>query len=467
MPDAAPPEAVERRLVLITATLTAFMTPFMASSVNVALPAIAREFTLGAVALTWVATSFILPAAVLLLPFGRLADIGGRKRIFTWGIVLYTAASVLCGLALSAAALIACRVLQGIAAAMVFSTGAAILTSVFPASERGKVLGLNVAAVYVGLSLGPSLGGLMVQHLTWRSLFLGSAVLGVVTLVSLRRIRGEWAEAAGERFDLIGTGIYALAFIALMFGFSGLPAVTGFAWLTAGAVGLAGFIAWELTQEHPVLDLRLFTGNTVFAFSSLAALINYSATFGVTFLLSLYLQYVKELSPQGAGLVLVAQPLVMSTLSPLAGRLSDRIEPRTLASTGMGCTAAALLLFTWLEQDTSLRYIVACLLLNGLGFAFFSSPNTNAIMSSVERRFYGVASAVTATMRMSGQMFSMGIAMLLFALYIGPVPITAATHPAFLASIRTAFIIFAALSVAGVFASLARGTLRNAPGMKH
>jgi EmrB/QacA subfamily drug resistance transporter len=461
MPEPIRHGSAERRAVLTTVTLTSFMTPFMASSINVALPAIAREFALGAVALTWVATSFILPTALFLLPFGRLADIRGRKRVFAWGVALFTAASALCGLAPSAAALIACRVLQGVAGAMLFSTGAAILTSVFPPGDRGRVLGFNVGAVYIGLSLGPSLGGLMVQQLTWRSLFFGTAILGVITLVSLRWLHGEWAEAAGEGFDYIGTAIYGLALTALMLGFSTLPDAAGALWIAVGVVGLAGFLAWELRQAHPVLDLRLFTGNTVFAFSNLAALINYSATFGVTFLLSLYLQYIKGLSPQGAGLILVAQPLVMSTFSPLAGRLSDRVEPRTLTSTGMACTVVALLLFTFLDQNTSLSYIVACLLLNGLGFAFFSSPNTNAIMSSVERRFYGVASAVTATMRMTGQMLSMGTTMLLFALYIGRVPIGPANHHLFLASMHTALIIFALLSVAGVFASLARGTMHS------
>jgi len=452
--------AIERRAVLTTTTLTSFMTPFMASSINVALPAIAQEFGLGAVALTWVATSFILPTALFLLPFGRLADIRGRKRLFGWGVALFTLASVLCGLTASAAALIACRVLQGVAAAMLFSTAAAILTSVFPAGERGRVLGFNVGAVYIGLSLGPSLGGLMVQQLTWRSLFFGTALLGVVTLLSLRNLQGEWAEAAGERFDTLGTAIYGLAFTALMLGFSTLPKLAGALWIAAGTAGLAGFLAWELRQIHPVLDVRLFTGNAVFAFSNLAALINYSATFGLTFLLSLYLQYVKGLTPQGTGLVLVAQPLVMSIFSPLAGRLSDRVEPRALASTGMACTGVALLLFTFLGQDTSTLYIVVCLLLNGLGFAFFSSPNTNAIMSSVERRHYGVASAVTATMRMTGQMLSMGTTLLLFALYLGPVPIGPANRHLFLASMHTALIVFAILSVAGVFASLARGNLR-------
>jgi EmrB/QacA subfamily drug resistance transporter len=460
MTGTAEHQTTERRVVLLTATLTSFMTPFMASSINIALPAIARDFALSAVALTWVATAFILPTAIFLLPFGRLADIRGRKRVFTWGTALFTVSSVLCGLSPSATFLIVFRALQGISAAMLFSTGTAILTSVYPAKERGRVLGLNVGAVYIGLSLGPSLGGLMVQQLSWRSLFMGSAVLGAITVVSLRWLHSEWAEAEGEGFDLTGTAIYAVSLTALMLGFSVLPATAGVGWIVTGAIGLATFLGWELRQQHPVLDVRLLTGNTVFAFSSLAALTNYSANFSVTFLLSLYLQYVKGLSPQGAGLVLVAQPLLMSTLSPIAGRLSDRIEPRTLASTGMACTALALLLLTSLGRETSLAFIVACLILNGIGFAFFSSPNTNAIMSSVDRRFYGVASAMTATMRMTGQIFSMGTAMLLFALYIGPVPITAANHHLFLRSMHVALMIFTAVSVVGVFASLARGRLR-------
>lgn len=452
---------MERRGLLLVVTLTAFMTPFMASSINIALPAIAAEFGLDAVTLTWVATAFILPTAVFLLPFGRLADIHGRRRIFAAGVGLYTVASLLCGLAPAAPLLIGCRVLQGIAGAMIFSTGAALLTSAYPAGERGRVLGINVAAVYIGLSLGPSLGGLMTHHLGWRSLFLGSAALGgLIVLAVRRRLTGEWAEAAGERFDAIGTGLYALALTAVMVGFSRLPEASGLGWILAGVGGLAVFLVWEHRLEQPVLDVRLFTRNTLFAFSNLAALINYSATFAATFLLSLYLQYVKGLSPQAAGLVLVAQPLVMSALSPLAGRISDRVEPRTLASAGMACTAVALLLLRGLGAESDLAGVVGCLLLNGLGFALFSSPNTNAVMSSVDKRFYGVASAVVATMRMTGQMLSMGIAMLLFALHLGRAPIGPATQAPFLQSLQAAFTIFAALSLLGVLASLARGKLR-------
>jgi EmrB/QacA subfamily drug resistance transporter len=452
---------MERRVVLLIATLTSFMTPFMASSINIALPAIATEFSIDAVLLTWVATSFILPAAVLLLPFGRLGDISGRKRVFGWGTGFYAAGSLLCGLAPSTAFLIAFRVLQGISAAMIFSTGMAILTSVYPARERGRVLGFNVAAVYLGQSLGPSLGGLMTHHLGWRSLFFTSATLGVlITGLVLRHLQGEWAEARGERFDLVGTVIYSAALTCAMYGLSWLPAATG-GWLVlAGLLGLPAFMAWEMRVRHPVLQIRLFTENAVFAFSNLAALINYSATFAVTFLLSLYLQYIKGMSPQGAGLILVAQPLIMSIISPLAGRLSDRIEPRTVASIGMAFTAMALCLLIFLDGQTGVAFIVTCLLLNGFGFALFSSPNTNAVMSSVDRRVYGVASATIGTMRLTGQILSMGIATVLFAIYIGRVQISSAHFPLFLKSARVAFSIFAAMSLGGIFASLARGKLR-------
>jgi MFS family permease len=206
--------------------------------------------------------------------------------------------------------------------------------------------------------------------------------------------------------------------------------------------------------------VNLFRKNTVFAFSNLAALINYSATFAVGFLLSLYLQYIKGLAEQSAGFILVSQPVVMAVFSPFAGRLSDRIEPRLVASTGMALTAAGLFLLTFLNENTALGFIVAILVLLGLGFALFSSPNTNAVMSSVEKKFYGVASGTLGTMRLTGQMLSMGIAMLIFAVYVGEVQITAQYYPPFLSGIRAAFFIFAVLCFGGVFASLARGRAR-------
>jgi EmrB/QacA subfamily drug resistance transporter len=452
---------VNKRIVLAVAALSTFLVGFTGSSINIALPSIGHELKMDAVLLGWVATSYILASATLLLPFGRLADIRGRKRIFIYGIITYTIASLLLSFVPSASALISLRVVQGVGSAMIFSTAIAIVTSVFPAGERGKALGITAAMTYLGLSLGPVLGGILTQYFGWRSIFLAMVPLGVTTVaLLLAKVKGEWAEAKGEKFDFIGTTSYSLSLIAIIYGFSLLPASLGI-WLTAaGAAGIFAFVRQEVKIAHPLLDINLFRKNRVFAFSNLAQLFSYSAAFAVGFLMSLYLQYIKGLSPQHAGLILVVMPAVQAGFSPFAGRLSDRIEPRILASTGMGLITAGLALFTSLNEGTTLGFIMGSLIIIGLGFGFFASPNTNAIMSSVRERRYGVASAILATMRQIGMMFSMGIAMLLFSLYIGRVEITAPYYPLFLKSTRIAFTIFTALCSAGIAASLARGKTR-------
>ncbi len=454
-------DAATKRAALLVATLSSFLTPFMGSSVNIALPSIGREFAMDAVLLGWVATSYLLAAAMFLLPFGRIADIHGRKRIFTYGILTYAVSSFLSAVAPSVILLISFRILQGIGGAMIFGTGIAILTSVFPASERGEVLGINVAAVYSGLSLGPFFGGFLTQQLGWRSIFFLNVPLSLIIIAfTLWKLKGEWAGAKGEKFDFVGSIIYAVSLPAMMYGFTLLPAISG-AWLIGlGVLGLLAFIKWEIKAESPVLNINLFRNNRVFAFSNLAALINYGATFAVTFLLSLYLQYTKALTPQQAGTILVCQPVIMALFSPLAGRLSDKIEPRVVASVGMAFTMVALFLFTFLAQNTGIGFVITSLIVIGFGLALFSSPNTNAIMSSVQKRSYGVAAATVGTMRLTGQMLSMGIAMLVFAVYIGRAEITPENYPAFLRSAKCAFIIFTALCFGGIFASLARGKVR-------
>ena len=452
---------VSKRVVLIIATMASFLTPFMGSSINIALPSIGREFAMDAVSLSWVPTAYLLATAVFLVPFGRIADIYGRKRIFTCGILIYTISSLLLAISTSAVMLISFRIFQGMGGAMIFGTGVAMLTSVFPVGERGRALGINVAAVYLGLSLGPFLGGLLTQYFGWRSIFLVNVPLGLTIIAFVFwKLKGEWAEAKGHKFDLIGSVIYSLALVAIMYGLSLLPAMSGAGVILIGILGLLTFIWWEMKVESPILHMNLFKNNTVFAFSNLAALINYSATFAVTFLLSLYLQYTKGLSPQNAGLILVSMPAVQALFSPLAGRLSDRIEPRIIASVGMGLTTIGLGLLTFLDQNTAIAFILASLIVLGFGFALFSSPNTNAVMSSVEARSYGVASATVATMRQIGMMLSMGIAMLIFAIYIGRVEITPEYYPVFVKSLKIAFVIFTALCFGGIFASLARGKMR-------
>ena len=451
-------DATTRRTALIASTLASFATPFMVSSANIALRSIDQQFGMSAVSLSWVSTIYTLAAAVFLVPFGKLADIWGRKLIFAWGLAVYSLASLLCALADSATMLLVFRALQGIGAAMIFGTGVAILTSVYPSGERGRVLGINTAAVYAGLSTGPFLGGLMVAGWGWRSVFAVNVPLGLIALLfTVWKLRGEWRDAEGETFDLVGSGIYGLSVIAVMYGLSRLPGWGGLQLILVGFVAGLAFVHYEARQSQPVLDLKLFRGHRTFVLSSLAALINYSATSAVTFLLSLYLQYIKGLPPQQAGTILVAQPIVMAVLSPLAGRLSDRIETRIVASAGMAITVVGLVMLWMLGETSSLGYVIACLMVLGLGFALFSSPNTSAIMGAVERRFYGVASGLMGTMRLFGQMLSMGIVMLLFALYMGRVQITPEYYLSFLRSAKTSFGIAAILCFIGLFASLARG----------
>jgi EmrB/QacA subfamily drug resistance transporter len=451
---------INRRSALIIATLSSFLTPFMGSSINIALPAIQKEFSLDAVLLSWVATSYILASVISLVPFGRLADIYGRKKIFAWGISIFTIASLLSAFSISTSMLIVSRIIQGIGSAMVFATGIAILVSVFPVSQRGRVLGVNVAAVYIGLSIGPFLGGFLTQYFTWRSIFVFTIPLGFIIIgLVLLRLKGEWAEAKKEKFDIPGSIIYGASLVALMYGISVLPEPISILIVALGIGGIFAFFKWEMKAENPVFELTLFKVNRVFAFSNLAALINYSATFAVAFLLSLYLQHIRGLSAQNAGLILIAQPVVQAIFSPFAGRLSDRIEPRIVASIGMVLTTIGLFLFIFLNEHSTMEMIIARLIILGFGFALFSSPNTNAIMSSVEKKFYGLASGSVGTMRLMGMMISMGIATLIFAIFIGRSQITIENSIEFLRSIHVAFIVFSLLCFAGIFASLIRGNI--------
>jgi len=438
--------AIEKRIVLTIAVLAGFITPFDGSAVNIALPTIGAEFHMNAIALSWVATAYLLSSAVFLVPFGKIADIYGRKKVFLYGIAIFVFASLLMTMVPSTELLIGIRVFQGLGSAMIFGTGVAIVTSVFPPGERGKALGIYITAVYLGLSLGPFLGGLMTQYLGWRSIFFVNVPIGIAAVVLiLWKLKGEWAGCRGEKFDLTGSVLYGAAVVAVMYGFSSLPDFKGAALITAGILGVLGFALYELKIPSPVLDIRLLTKNRIFALSNLAALINYSATFAVTFLLSLDLQYTKGFTPEHAGFILIAQPVVQAMVSPIAGRLSDRIEPRIVASAGMTLTAIGLFFLVFLTETTPLWHMVLTLLILGAGFGLFSSPNTNAIMSSVDKRFYGVASGMNGTMRLLGQMLSMGIAMMIFAVVIGPVEITPEYYSSFVLSLHYAFILFTIL----------------------
>jgi len=447
-----------RRLILFLVIITSFINPFLGAAINIALPSISQDFSMGAVGMSWVSMAFLLSSAVFLVPLGKLADIKGRKQVFLTGNIIITVTSILCALAQSGGMLIAMRALQGIGSAMVFGTGVAIITSVYPARQRGKAIGITVTSVYIGLSLAPFLGGILTQYLGWRSIFYITVPFGLLVMwITLKYIKEEWTDARGEKFDLLGSLVYLLSMSAFMFGLSRLPDSSAIVLAGSGLIGLVIFIVMEQKIKYPVFNMKLFSSNRLFAFSNLAALINYATTFAITFLLSLYLQYVLGLSPRDAGMILITQPVTMALVASISGRLSDKYDPRILSSTGMGIIVGGLVLLTFLTSQSSICYLVINLAVVGFGFGMFSSPNTNAIMGSVDKKYLGIASATVGTMRLTGQMMSMAIATLILKLMIGNQPLSAQHSAAFMTSMKITFMIFVILCVLGVFASLARG----------
>ncbi len=453
---------IDNNSALFVLCLSAFLVPFMGSALNLALPQISDAFGMKAVTLGWMATAYLISTAVFQVPFARLADLVGRKKMFISGVAFFSLCTFLCGFATSGVLLITFRFLSGLGSAMMFGTNIAILTSIFPQNQRGKVLGINTSVVYFALASGPFFGGILTHYWGWQSLFFICALAGLIVVVTgLIFLKGEWIEAKGEKFDFIGAVIYALGLFGLIFGFSELPAVEGFVWIALGAVAFIGFVLYERRCAYPVFDIKIFLGNKVFSLSSFAALINYAATTSVAFMMSLYLQYVRGFDAQSAGFVLIVQACIQSVVSFYSGRLSDRISPSALATTGMGIIVLGLGGLFFITTTTPMAIIIILLALLGIGFGLFSSPNTNVIMSSVEKKYYGQASATTGTMRLTGQAFSMGIAMMAMALQVGNKLIVPEIYPQFMKSLHITFGICAALCLIGTYASSFRVTKRS------
>lgn len=443
--------------------VTSFMGTFLISSVNIALPAIEQSFEMSAVALSWVLTSFLLANAMFLLPAGRFGDLTGIRRMFKIGVVIFSVVSLSCGLVTDGFWLIVLRFVQGMGAALTSTTGPAILVSAFDARSRGKVLGISVSGVYLGLASGPYLGGMLTQFAGWRSIFFVASAMGLITVMLAFLFLGKDGKTdhGSNKVDLKGTAFYMMGLVALVAGSALIPQLIGWVLLLAGSLFLLVFWRFETKSTYPVINTKLFTQNRLFSFSNLASLINYSATFAIVFLLSLYLQKILKLSPQEAGTILVAQPVMMTLFSPLAGRLSDRIQPRYLTTLGMSMCSTGLFSFVFLTAQTPVWLIVIELIWLGLGFALFSSPNMNTIMSAVNRKQYGIASGTAATGRVLGQIISMTIVALFLAGFLGNETIDEANIAGFMQVVKYGFITFTLISLVGIYFSYQRGEIRR------
>jgi len=443
-----------QKLSLILVAVSSFLIPFMGSSLSLALPLIQNDLTVDILILGWIPTAFVLANAALVLPFGRLADIHGRKKVFTYGVTIYTIASLLAGFSSTGLMLIFFSFLQGVGCSMIFATGVALLISIFPQKRRGEVLGIYLTAVYVGLFLGPLLGGFLAQNLGWESIFLANVPIGLFLLaLILARFPGEWKSADGEKFDILGTIIYIFSLSVLMYGISTLNDVSGKIMSIMGLVGVLLFFIIEIRCPSPVIPLDIFKNRTT-SFSGAALFLVTVSTSAMWTLLSLYLQDLRGLDPLTTALILAVQPLAVALLSPLVGRMADKDDKKLLNIMGAVVCSAGLLLLAFLGERSSLVLIITGLLMVGVGVGLFSAPTNRNFLESLSSKFYGVGSATLSTMVYVGQTVSLGILLSILTGYMGTVQLLPNTYPLFMEGMHVSFLIFAVSSAMGAVVTL-------------
>ena len=435
-----------QRITLFLVSLAAFLIPFMGSSLSLALPVIGKELLVNVIDLGWIITAFLLANTAFVLPFGRLADIYGRRKIFTLGVLIFTSASFFAAFSNSGEVLIFFSFMQGLGCAMIFATMVALLSSIFPMDRRGEALGFYVSAVFIGLFLGPILGGLLIQNLGWRSIYLFNVPLGIILLIILFwKFKMEWAESRGEHFDILGTALYASSLIAILYGFTSLLDYWGIYILIFGFIGMIGFIFLERSSKSPLLNLGIFR-NRKTSFTAMSMLLLNAAISAVATILSLYFQSLRGFGPQITAFILASQPLMVALLSPTVGRIVDKKNYRSLPILGLVLVTIGLGMLVFLDLHTSLLFPVSALIVVGLGQALFSSPTTRTFMGSVESKIYGVASSIFSTVIYLGQTLSLAILLILFSIYLGRMDINPSNYQMFLEGLKTAFIIYVIIS---------------------
>ena len=447
-----------QKATVTAAISTSFITTFSGSALNLAIPNMGTYFSMGAASVGWLITVYTLVVAAFSVPFGKLADSTSRYKVLVTGIIIFGITSIAAVFAPDAAVMLTVRVIQAIGASMIFATNMPIAISAFPGKERGKAIGMVTSGTYTGLALGPVLGGILNNYFGWKSIFLFGALVSIFALIiTIKGVRKDINENNRITQDIQGNIFYIIMIASVIYGLSSLNSYKfGWMFIVLGVIFGFFFVKTELKAENPVIDVRIFTSNRTYTLSNLTALFNYSATFALSYMVSIYLQVVMGFSSQTAGFVLIAQPFFMAVLSPRIGRLSDRVAPYKLASGGMGLCALSLMFFAFIRPEISVWLIVASLSLAGVGIAFFSSPNTNVIMSCVPPAKFGVANSILATMRTTVQSAGMAVITLVVSGTVGNVSLYDVAPEDLVSTMHIAFIIFTVLCAAGIFMSLQR-----------
>lgn len=468
-------------VVFAIVAIGVFMSTLDSSIVNISLPTIATYFHVplsGAV--EWVIIAYLVVIAATLLTIGRLADMTGRKAIWATGLAIFTLGSALCGASPSLGFLIGARAFQSIGGALLFAVSAAMLTGAFPTSERGRVLGLNALIVALGISVGPTLGGVITQFLTWRWIFYVNVPLGIIGFIATVRLLQNPRRGPRGRFDPAGAALLTIGLAAITLGLSfgqewGWTSPGLIVTLVIGVVALVALVIVEQRVNSPIVPLSLLK-DRVFASANLSLILSFLALFAVSFMMPFYLEQLRGFSLIESGLLLTPLPLTIAVIAPFSGRLADRVGTRWLAATGLAIACIGLALTSQLQADSSVFDIVWRLVVTGFGQALFQSPNNSALMGSAPRSEQGVASGFLATGRVIGQSTSVALAGAVFTSLGGalagaqlealrgghgprsyPPQFLATLQNTFISSFHATFLVCAAVAVIGVGASLVRG----------
>jgi MFS family permease len=448
----------ERRWLLVAASCASFVTASLLNILNVAVPVIELELQVSAVDTTWVAASFLLCSGALVLPFAQIANRIGRRRAFSHGLLIVVASSVLHCFVDTYWQLIVIRVLQAIGTAFIYATSHALVSAIYPAKQRGVALGVTVSSAYIGLTLGPLIGGLLTEMLGWRTVMLWPVPLaGFAWWILNTKIDTEWRYPETGKVDLRGTALLAVLLFSSYFGITLLPAFSAIALLLTACIAGYVFLQVEKRSKHAIFDPVLFSENRMLRHSVLASFLLYSVMYSVGYIISIYLQFGSKMNAGEAGLIMLIQPLMMALMSPVAGRLSDHHEPRLLATGGVIITAIGLLVLAGLPHQNGAVPSALGLLLVGVGFGLFSAPNFNAVMSSVGSRDMASAGAIFSTARVMGQLMGMANIALVFAL--GPV-LLAGDQIQF---VKVSFLLGFVFCLPALSFSYYRGNVRSGP----
>jgi len=451
------------RLPLNTVALIAvcagyLIAPMGMAAVNVAIPAMAEDLQANAIKVAWLPTLYILANVAFMLPFGKIADNYGRKKVYAIGLALNAVSALMCAISSNIDWILFWRFIQGAAGAMIFSTGVAIITSVTPSKKRGAALGFLAACVYIGLTLAPAIGGWLTEWLNWRAVFYFQIPLVIGLLIFMKwQLHGEWKNEHHSRFDWIGSAIFITFAFSLVYGLSKLPSLLGIALLLISVASLIGFIVHQSRDKQPLIRVQMFRESRVFSLSLSTSFLMYGSNFAIIFLLSLYLQYIKGFSPAYAGQILLMQALLMALVAPFAGKLADKFEPRIIATLGCFIVAIGFVFLIQIDTTTSAVYIGSCLSILGLGFGLFSTPNNSAIMGAVKEQEVGVASASMNLSRTIGNLVGMSLVNLMMHYYIGDATFTPENNPELMSTISLALIMSLSFVVTACVISALRG----------